>query len=140
MGVPLGAGIQIKWIVRRDSIKKVVFEQGIKRDGRWGRRIPGGRTFQEAVQRLWSGFVLSMFKEEQGGQGGLECGGGDEGGWEGSKGQGGVRVSSKRPGPRGSKKTEEDFVGCSGKFGSLREMRTLWRIIKITGYQMVLMA
>lgn len=47
---------------------------------------------------------------------------------------------SRRPGLRGSEKTEEDFVGCSGKFGSLREMRTLWRIIKIAGYQMVLMA
>lgn len=36
-----------------------------------------------------------------------------------------VQGRTRRPGPRGSEETEEDFVGCSGKFGSLREMRTL---------------
>lgn len=40
--VPLGAGVQIKWMVRGGSSK-----QGMKGVGRWAMTVSGRRTFQE---------------------------------------------------------------------------------------------
>lgn len=58
--------------------------------------------------------------------------------------QGSARLGSLERGkwrivrdPRSSEGAEQNLVGCPGEFGSLREMGTLWRIIKLAGYQIV---
>lgn len=48
---------------------------------------------------------------------------------------GGEVERSKRPKKfRGAK---QNLVSCSGEFGSLREMGTLWRVMKLARYQIV---